>query len=530
MKGLLRSKVTLILIYLIMAAVAVYLNWTAVPRDLPTMIVSAVMFVIVLAIFCFAFGRFAKIDSMIRDLREASERIRNDYRVTGTYLWDKYSSREILFSNKILGRRYAEFKDEMDRLQALSGDIYHCDIEDYINQDLIDDTVSRNVLNLVSGTMTGLGILGTFIGLSLGLQQFNTGTADEIALSIGPLIQGIKVAFHTSIYGMVFSLVFSFVYKNKMDQAYEALDRFLEAYENFVLPDSKNESFRQLLSFEQRQTEGMNQIAGTFAQEISVRVNEIMTPQFDRMNKTIENFAHVASEAQVEGVDRIVDKFIEQMNRSLGGTMASLSAAIRETVEWQQQDRTYMRNILNEVGRMTDNTAQVNDLAGQSIQHMASYVERLDQLQGYVSEDLAGIQKLMQDHEAYAGQLTEHMQMLSEYEQQIGAFSAEFSRAAAGQLAELEKTSAAALNEISTASEKNLENAVRLSDNLTDSLNASAKSLTDAADALNRQLTGSLGATVESYNRMQEELESMIYAVDVLRRNTVAMNQLRKES
>ena len=529
MKGLLRSKVTLILTFLIMAAVAVYLNLTAEKPDLPTIIVSAVMFVIVLAVFCFAYGKFAKIDSMIRDLNEAAERIRNDYRVTGTYLWEAYSSREVMFSNKILARRYAEFRDEMDRLQALSGDIYHCDIEDYINQDLIDDTVSRNVLNLVSGTMTGLGILGTFIGLSLGLQQFNTGTADEITTSIGPLIQGIKVAFHTSIYGMVFSLIFSFVYKNKMDQAYEALDRFLEAYENFVLPDSKNESFRQLLSFEQRQTEGMNQIAGTFAQEISVRVNEIMTPQFDRMNRTIENFAHVASEAQVQGVDRIVDKFIEQMNRSLGGTMASLQAAMRETVEWQQQDRTYMRNILNEVGRMATDTKRINDLSAQTVERTAAYVSKLDELQGYVAGDLEGIRQLISDHSQLVQQQVAHMQMLTEYERQIGEFSEEFSRAAAEQLKTLENASAEAVSDIAEASEKNLKNAVRLSDTMTDSLNESAKSLTDAADALNRQLTTSLGATVESYNRMQEELESMIYAVDVLRRNTAAMNQLRRE-
>ncbi len=65
--------------------------------------------------------------------------------------------------------------------------------------------------------MTGLGILGTFIGLTIGLQQFNTGSASEITNSISPLIQGIKVAFHTSIYGMVFSLIFSFVYKNKLE-------------------------------------------------------------------------------------------------------------------------------------------------------------------------------------------------------------------------------------------------------------------------------------------------------------------------
>ncbi len=530
-----------------MAAVAAYLNVTGDSPDLPSIIVTAAMFLIVLIIFCFAFERFAKIDSMIRDLNDAAAQIKNDFRVTGNYLWDSYSNRDMIFSNKILARRYAEFRDEMERLQTLSGDIYHCDIEDYINQDLIDDTISRNVLNLVSGTMTGLGILGTFIGLTLGLQQFNTGTADEIASSIGPLIQGIKVAFHTSIYGMVFSLIFSFIYKNKMDQAYEALDRFLDAYDNFVLPDSKNESFRQLLSFEKHQTEGMNKIAGTFAQEISARINEIMTPQFDRMNRTITSFAEVASEAQVEGVSRIVDKFIEEMNRSLGGTLQALGSAMRETVEWEKQDREYMRNILNEVGRMTDSTARVNDLSVKTAENLESYVRQLDQLQGYVAQDLAGIQQLISNNAELTQQQMNHMQMLVDYEKQIGEFSEEFSRAAAAQLETLGKSaragvdavtessrksadaSAAAVKTIAAASENNLNNAVRFADDMTGGMTASARELTEATDRLTRQLDASLKSTIDSYNRMQQELESMIYAMDVLRRNTVSMNQLRNE-
>ncbi len=547
MKRIFSSKVTLILIYVLMAAVAVYLNLTAETPDLPNIIVTAVMFFIVLLIFIFAVTRFARIDSMVRDLNEASAQIKNDFRASGTYLWDSYSSRDLIFSNKVLGRRYAEFRDEMDRQQSLSEEIYHCDIEDYFNDDLIDDTVSRSVLNLVGGTMTGLGILGTFIGLTLGLQKFNTGTADEIASSIGPLIQGIKIAFHTSIYGMVFSLFFSFIYKNKMDEAYEAMDRFLSAFRNFVLPDSDNESFRQLVAFEKKQSEEMTQIAGTFAEEISTRVNEIMTPQFDRMNQTIENFATVASEAQVEGVGRIVDRFISEMNRSMGNTLSSLGASIRETVEWQQQDRVYMRNILDEIGRMTNNTSRVNDLAGQSIEHMASYVTKLDQLQGYVADDLAGIEQLIKDTADVSEKQVEHMKMLADYERQVGEFSEDFSRAAAAQIAQLEKASGESLKavagtagrtaesaqqavgSISAAAESNLKNAVRLSENLTGSMNASAERLSESADKLNQQLTASLVATAESYNRMQEELEQMIYAMDVLRRNIASMNQLRGE-
>ena len=60
---------------------------------------------------------------------------------------------------------------------------YKCDIEEYINFNLIDTVIHRNRMNQVAGVMTGLGILGTFIGLSIGLQSFNTGSTAEITNS-----------------------------------------------------------------------------------------------------------------------------------------------------------------------------------------------------------------------------------------------------------------------------------------------------------------------------------------------------------
>ena len=101
-------------------------------------------------------------------------------------------------------------------------------------------------LSLVPGAMTGLGILGTFIGLSIGLQAFNTGSAEEITNSIGPLMDGIKVAFHTSIYGMIFSLTFNLIFKTVLEQAYHKLDEFVDEFKRNVraLMDSlKNQSF-----------------------------------------------------------------------------------------------------------------------------------------------------------------------------------------------------------------------------------------------------------------------------------------------
>ena len=129
--------------------------------------------------------------------------------------------------------QYQDYQYELERIVHTDKTYYKCDIEDYIGFDLIDSTIHRDRLNQVAGVMTGLGILGTFIGLSLGLQSFNTGTTAEITNSIAPLMGGIKVAFHTSIYGMVFSLVFNYIYKRRLDDAENALNYFIRNFKIF---------------------------------------------------------------------------------------------------------------------------------------------------------------------------------------------------------------------------------------------------------------------------------------------------------
>ena len=55
----------------------------------------------------------------------------------------------------------------------------------------------------------------------------------------------------------------------------------------------------------------------------------------------------------------------------------------------------------------------------------------------------------------------------------------------------------------------------------------SADELAEASEKLSGQLAASLKKTYDTVDRMQKELESLIYAMDVLRRNSSVMKQLQ---
>lgn len=318
----------LLLVYLAMVALCVFLNLFSGQReDLASLIVNAVMFVIVAVIFITCdVGCFAPMGDIAADLKDVTEKIRRDAMNSHEYLWKNYKENKDLFITPKLREVYGDYCFEMERNEG-SGDVYYkSDIEDYINPGLVDSVMRRNQLNQVAGALTGLGILGTFIGLSLGLQNFNTGSTAAITGSIEPLMNGIKVAFHTSIYGMVFSLVFNYVYKRKLYDSEEAVEEFVSAWKRFVAPDTSKDGTNRMLDIQTETLESIRGLSDRMSEEMAAQLK----PNFDRLERLITDFARVATEDQKTALRDVVREFIEEMNRASDSGITKLGAVAEE--------------------------------------------------------------------------------------------------------------------------------------------------------------------------------------------------------
>ena len=82
--------------------------------------------------------------------------------------------------------------------------------ESYFNQTLVQKQINVEFWKSIPGMFVGLGILGTFVGLTLGISDFNFSSSDKILVSIETLIGGIKTAFLTSLHGISLSIIFGY--------------------------------------------------------------------------------------------------------------------------------------------------------------------------------------------------------------------------------------------------------------------------------------------------------------------------------
>ena len=65
--------------------------------------------------------------------------------------------------------------------------------------------INRQAMSAAAGMLVGIGVLGTFLGLSYSVTGFDTASSEAIMKSIDRLLPGMGTAFFTSVMGMVLS-------------------------------------------------------------------------------------------------------------------------------------------------------------------------------------------------------------------------------------------------------------------------------------------------------------------------------------
>lgn len=484
------------IVYGLAVIVCLYLTFTSESLDITSIMINGALFIIVFWIFFKAKKAMKNIVDITRDLKNATQKIKNDFEQEQKYLWEKYNGENggALFQNNYLVGSYKKYTFERNRLASISDNKYKCDVSEYINEEMIDALMKKNVYNLVPGVMTGLGILGTFVGLSFGLQNFNTGNTEEIEASIAPLMNGIKVAFHTSIYGMLFSLVFNYVYKETLEDAYIAVDEFLKVFDNYV--DSNASDNNDIV---------VQMLLQKMPETIGESIANVLSPAVDRMNETLENLTNNMASNQLQGLSEIVDHFVDTMDTSMGDSFKALGETIDKTIEMQTKNSELMNHVLDEIQGMTQNIIDINTLSNQTVEHMAGYIENIESLQKVINENFTSINIQLEHQKEYDDKLKEYIDILVNYERQIGEASNRFTEDMSKQLEMLGTME----NKISESTRENLEMLATKADEYNKSLTDVAKQelqiVLSMAGEYSEKVTGHLNALGEMSEKLTEE-------------------------
>ncbi|MDA9241106.1 hypothetical protein N9O97_01565 [Flavobacteriaceae bacterium] len=178
-----------------------------------------------------------------------------------------------------------------------------------------------------------LGILGTFVGVSIALLNFDT-DLENPTLGINKLINGLQTAFVTSIFGLVSHFLLKFNEKTigKSDSIGEELIKSIHSLNKSISDDSDSSLVSQIKLLRSENKDG-----------------------FDKINRSFENFAEKMvednSKTLIEALEEVIRDFNTKISEQLGDNFKKFNESLTIMLEWQKDYKDQVENLVSDYSK-----------------------------------------------------------------------------------------------------------------------------------------------------------------------------------
>ncbi len=184
---------------------------------------------------------------------------------------------------------------------------------------------NREIQELAPSILITMGIFFTFVGIAIGLLNFNV---DSVDTSLPTLLNGIKTAFWASATGVFFALIIKLL--DIVDLMHSPKEAMLEGM-----------SIDDIVSYQAKQTEVLVEIH----RSIKMMHSE-SNQKSDALRHEFHNFATTMaqnnSKAFIEALGEVIRDFNDKITEQFGDNFKQLNQAVEKTVIWQENYKDQM--------------------------------------------------------------------------------------------------------------------------------------------------------------------------------------------
>lgn len=197
-----------------------------------------------------------------------------------------------------------------------------------------------------------IGVIGTFLGITLGLRGFNV---DNIDASIPVLLEGMKTAFYTSLAGMGASIVMKVLIGIKNDRKSEEEDN-LDYSDGIEVTKALVEEIRQLNKISTDNQTNLNAIFLEMKEENHAHSREMMEQltsfKMELISKDDEligefkqlsaKMVEMSSKSIIEALNQVIKDFNTNLTEQFGENFKELNRAVSKLLDWQENYKQYI--------------------------------------------------------------------------------------------------------------------------------------------------------------------------------------------
>lgn len=304
-------------------------------------------------------------------------------------------------------------------------------------ESIIERHIDLRRLESASTTLTSIGILGTFTGLTVGIAGLSHNLASfesaNLTTALTMLLKGASLAFITSVAGMLLAIIFSSLEKHYLRKAKEQIVKFVDKLERSLLLIISEHGHRDALTELKKHTK----LLENFCNELATSVgNAVCTKFSESINKNIplavngaldkltfaSNALAEAGTSVNENLKKLEDNNLtlkklwqryEQRFKDVDGNLAKLFGDFADaTKNFQRQSDQYLNELtdhftkaigflsVNIKGSLVDNIGQQNNHIAKQVdeqQKIAGSLKDLHELLKKISDQLADKQNSMKE-------------------------------------------------------------------------------------------------------------------------------------
>ena len=328
------------------------------------------------------------------------------------------------------------------------------------------------LLAAVPSFLVALGVLGTFVGLTIGLSGLDS-TSDEVETlksGINELISGATVAFMTSVWGVFFSLVLNFIEKLVEGSALNKISKLQQRIDGLYQHIPAEQSLLYIADYSKESKHALQELH----ERIGDRLQETLSGMSDAMQHAVTDALNTV---MAPAIQALVQNSSEQSNQALTALveqfMSSIATAGREQSGQMQQAAADVNTAVSNIGERLDHL--FTNLSGQQSQQLelareqsAAFSSQLQQLTSAADAKQEQLeQRFGQLMSSLSNQIeTQLAATQSHDEQRQAAFTQQINESSSRQTALLEQLSQAvsqqvqSMTEIGSERDKSFENIV----------------------------------------------------------------------
>ena len=354
----------LIALYFGVVAIILYVNgvFTGELLSLTNLAINLGFLLVMGILMVLAMCNFARLNRLADDLANGAAKLNSMYKENGhaTVILTGSNYGEI-FAEKDLKSALHRYCMRLEKYRTRNGYKEGPDIDEYIGEELFDRIGNTHFNSGIPGMMTGLGILGTFLGLAIGLGSFNGDDIYTISDNVSPLLTGMKVAFHTSVYGIFFSLTYSLIYRGFMAEIYRRIDSFQMMFRQTAqpVPVDKNADFASMLIYQANTANAL---------------------------KELLELQKGTSQAQLDQLQEITDRFVENMAQTAGVRLQGLGHQLQDVVA---AENTLLQNnqaLAQSMQQMVESEKALMEAVQESLENQRALASELRQQRGVLEK------------------------------------------------------------------------------------------------------------------------------------------------